>query len=95
MQQLTQRSNRPHLLRIYLLSGMLLIVVFLACFSRNTLAADAGNRQQAIEIAQQQNGGQGKVLGVNMIQDQSGQNVFAVKILTDGRVRVFRIRKAR
>ena len=54
------------------------------------IAADAANRQQAIDKALQQNGGQGKVLGVTTSQNQNGETVFAVKVLANGRVQVFR-----
>lgn len=59
------------------------------------LAADALNRQHAIDMALQQNGGDGKVLGVSTSRDQNGDTVFAVKVLANGRVRVFRFRQAR
>jgi len=53
--------------------------------------ADAGSRGEAIEEALAKNGGRGKVLGVR--EERSGNGiVYAVKVLTDGRVRVFRIR---
>lgn len=64
-------------------------------FSAPASAADAANRQHAIQIALQQNGGDGKVLGVKTVQNKNGQTVFAVKVLSNGRVRVFRIKKAR
>lgn len=61
----------------------------------SALAADALNRQHAIDMALQQNGGEGKVLGVSTSRDQNGNTVFAVKVLANGRVRVFRFRQAR
>jgi len=70
------------------------LVLTLALYSAPATAADASNRQQAIEIALQQNGGEGKVLGVSTMSDQNGGTVFAVKVLSNGRVRVFRIKKA-
>ena len=57
-------------------------------------AADAVDRSQAIDIAKQQNGGSGKVLGVTTTTDQSGNTVYAVKLLTNGRIRIFKINKA-
>ncbi|MFK7993692.1 MAG: hypothetical protein AB8B87_06125 [Granulosicoccus sp.] len=54
-------------------------------------AAGASNAQQAAQIALQQSGGSGKVLGVNTETDSNGRRVFAVKILSNGRVRVVRI----
>jgi len=53
-------------------------------------AASAANPQQAAEVALEQNGG-GKVLGVSTETDSSGQRVFAVKILSNGRVRIVRV----
>ncbi len=77
-----------------LLATCLTVAMAAAIFSTPGNAADAANRQQAIDIAVQQNGGNGKVLGVQTMTDASGQTVFAVKILSNGRVRVFRIRQA-
>jgi len=57
-------------------------------------AADAVDRSQAIEIAKQQNGGNGKVLGVTTTTDPSGNTVYAVKLLSNGRVRIYKINKA-
>ena len=54
--------------------------------------ADAGSRNEAIAQALAQSGGGGKVLGVKEERDARGGVVYAVKVLTDGRVRVVRIR---
>lgn len=51
-------------------------------------AAAASSREQAAAVALQQNGGSGRVLSVREDRDSSGRTVFAVKILTDGRVRI-------
>ena len=56
--------------------------------------ADAGSRAQAIDQAMAASGGRGKVLGVREVSE-NGQTYYAVKVLTDGRVRVLRIRKRR
>jgi len=69
-------------------------VLTLALYIAPASAADASSRQHAIDIALQQNGGEGKVLGVSTMRDQNGGTVFAVKVLSNGRVRVFRIKKA-
>ena len=58
------------------------------------VAADAGSRGEAIEQALARSGGRGKVLGVREERDANGV-VYAVKVLTDGRVRVYRIRARR
>ena len=77
-----------------LLAACLTVAIASALLGTTASAADAANRQQAIDIAMQQNGGTGKVLGVQTMKDASGQTVYAVKILSNGRVRVFRIRQA-
>ncbi len=59
----------------------------------STLANEANDRAQAISIALQKNGGQGKVLSVNETVNARGQTLFAVKVLSNGRVRVYQIRK--
>lgn len=53
-------------------------------------AAAAANAQQAAQVALQQSGG-GKVLGVSTETDGSGKRVFAVKVLSNGRIRVVRV----
>lgn len=73
---------------------MLGICLMLGSVGMTAQAADARNRQQAIDIAMRQNGAQGKVLGVQTIRSDNGQTFFAVKILSNGRVRVHRIRQA-
>ena len=78
-----------------LLAACLTAAITSAILSTAVNAADAANRQQAIDIAMQQNGGSGKVLAVQTMADANGQTVYAVKILSNGRVRVFRIRQAR
>jgi len=56
-----------------------------------TQAAGASSAQQAAQIALKQSGGGGKVLGVSTETDSKGRQIFAVKILSNGRVRVVRI----
>lgn len=72
----------------------MLIAIATLSFSTKAIAADANDRQHAIEIAKEKNGGDGKVLGVSTIQDANGNTQYAVKLLSNGRVRVFRINKA-
>jgi hypothetical protein len=81
-------------MKSFLLATGLVVAMMFAMYGTTGHAADASNRQQAIDIAMQQNGGDGKVLGVQTMTDASGQIVYAVKILSNGRVRVFRIRQA-
>ncbi len=80
-----------------MLPGVILLTVLTVVLvsGNNALAANAADRQQAIELALQQNGGAGKVLGVREIKNKNGAVVYAVKVLSDGRVRVIRIQKAR
>ncbi len=87
-------SNSNNRMKPILLAACLTVAIASAVFSTAASAADAANRQQAIDIAVRQNGGTGKVLGVQTIADANGQTVYAVKILSNGRVRVFRIRQA-
>ena len=78
------------------LSLLLLCVCLLSATAGSIAqAADARNRQQAIDMAMRQNGGQGKVLGVQVIRAENGKSFFAVKILSNGRVRVHRIPQSR
>ena len=90
----TARSS--HYSRIGLLIWLWVAILCCSAYTTDVHAADAANRQQAIDMALEQNGGRGKVLGVTTQTREDGQIVFAVKVLADdGRVRVFRINKAR
>ncbi len=60
------------------------------CATPNFANNGANSREQAIQIATERSGG-GKVLSVKNISDKNGNSIFAVKILKDGRVKVFRI----
>ena len=71
-----------------------MIAVTTLAYPATVHAADAIDREHAIEIAKDRNGGDGKVLGVSTVQDASGNTQYAVKLLSNGRVRVFRINKA-
>jgi len=85
-----------HFGRLLIVSGRIVLPVILsAClFTTQAMAADAIDREQAIEIAKQQNGGNGKVLGVETTTDSAGNTQYAVKLLSNGRVRVFTIKGA-
>lgn len=72
----------------------MIIAITTLAYSAPVHAADAVDREHAIEIAKERNGGNGKVLGVATVQDASGNTQYAVKLLSNGRVRVFRINKA-
>ena len=79
---------------VYRIRALAASLVLMSVFYSPVHAADAVDRSQAIEIAKQQNGGSGKVLGVTTTTDQSGNTVYAVKLLTNGRIRIFKINKA-
>ncbi len=49
-------------------------------------------RAQAIEIAKKRSG-EGRVLSVKKKVNNNGLSVFAVKIITDGRVKVYTVRE--
>lgn len=85
--QLRQRRAAHRLLTL-LLAALLVIAPL-----DPVVAADAANQQQAVQIAIQRNGGDGKVLSVDTQTSSDGSVVYAVKVLSNGRVRVFRIPK--
>ena len=72
-------------------SFVLVMALAFAVTSAPVHAAGAANAQQAAQMALQKSGGGGKVLGVSTESDGSGRKVFAVKVLSNGRVRVVRI----
>lgn len=102
----SSHKNRPaRILRCFLSlrlavlrcgQGRLLLPVILAVLVSMpyAIADDAIDREHAIEIAKEQNGGDGKVLGVATTTDSAGNTQYAVKLLTNGRVRVFTIKGA-
>lgn len=56
--------------------------------------ANADNKAAAIDIAMEQNGPGGKVIGVKEKSGDDGSAWFEIKILTDGKVRIFKIDKS-
>jgi len=84
--RLGKRKNAVYWVRTF---ATYLILMSVICSPIH--AADAVDRSQAIEIAKQKNGGSGKVLGVTTTKDQSGNTVYAVKLLANGRIRIFKI----
>lgn len=76
-----------------LFSSLLVIVVVCLLAVTPGFVAAADNAQQAAQDALQQAGGGGRVLGVSTETDSNGRQVYAVKILSNGRVRVIRIPK--
>ncbi|MFT4726382.1 MAG: hypothetical protein ACI9UN_000877 [Granulosicoccus sp.] len=73
---------------------VLICIVSGLIFVPQAMATNAIDRAHAIEIAKEQNGGGGKVLGVTTTTDSAGNTQFAVKLLSNGRVRVFTIKRA-
>ena len=90
----TRKIQQPQY-RVRVIAAIACSILAVYLYSAPLSAADASSRQHAIEIALEQNGGEGKVLGVTTENDQDGSTVFAVKIIANGRVRVFRIKKAK
>ena len=80
-------------LKLVFSAGLLSLCSLLAVYSSSAQAADVASRQQAIDMALQQDGGTGKILGVQTSRDGNGQLVYAVKVLSNGRVRVYRYRQ--
>ena len=80
--------------RTRLLASTLALVLALGAAPVREAHAQAASRSQAIEQAVSRAGGRGQVLSVREVSE-GGASYFEVKILTDGRVRVYRIRAAR
>lgn len=53
--------------------------------------ADAASREQAVASALAEARGQGRVLGVKRERGTDGRDVWAVKVIVGGRVRVHRV----
>ncbi len=64
-------------------------------FSATPSYADASNRKQAINQALAQSGGNAEVLGVREISNGNGGVTFAVKLISNGRVKVINIPKTK
>lgn len=82
--------DHPRVLAI-LRTLFLCATVFIGFNAGVVHAQSASSVQQAAQVALQQNGGMGKVLSVSTETDNQGRRVFAVRILTNGRVRTVRI----
>lgn len=89
-------SKKAHIPRVFVVSFRIVLLSIISglIFMSQATAQNAVNREQAIKIAKGQNGGDGKVLGVTTTTDSAGNTQFAVKIISNGRVRVFTIKKA-
>jgi len=78
--------------QLKLLCACALVVGLVMANHSNALAnSDDAARRAAIATAMDEAGGRGKVLSVKASTNQAGQTIYNVRILTDGRVRTFRI----
>ena len=84
----------PRPLRAVLPASALALTLTLGLGVAPEVHAQAASRSQAIDQAMSRAGGRGQVLSVREISE-GGASYFEVKILTDGRVRVYRIRATR
>lgn len=73
---------------------VLAIVIVLGSSITSTVmaAGEQRTRVQAIDIAKQRNG-DGRVLSVKKTVDENGVSIFAVKIISNGRVKVYTVRE--
>jgi len=86
--QTRQHTRRHSFLRLSLFTVLLILL----CGSVKVHAnSDAESKAAAIASALEQNGPGGKVIGVKKKSDDDGSSWFEVKILTDGKVRIFKI----
>ncbi|MEE9334046.1 MAG: hypothetical protein V3U65_08125 [Granulosicoccaceae bacterium] len=85
-----QTAVRPQSLTTVLAALCLLLVL---SFSSTPSYADASNRKQAIGQALAQSGSDAKVLSVKQIKNGNGGVTFAVKLISNGRVKVIHIPK--
>ena len=78
------------------LKGTLLSVLLITLLSlpmANAYAQSASSAEAAMDIALQKNGGNGKVLGVRDKKKSNGRDYYEVKVLQNGKVRIFKIDK--
>lgn len=74
-------------------SMMLGLVFSLSLSSASTALADGEkrSRSEAVEIAKERSGSDGRVLSVKKENTKDGETVYAVKIINNGRVKVYSI----
>jgi len=82
--------------RVMLLNTKAIMLCVMLCVSSAYASSSMANdgllsRAQAVEIAKQRSGDNARVLGVKEIQDNNGDVVYAVKVIKNGRVKVYRI----
>lgn len=82
--------------RVMLLNVKAIMLCMMLCVSSAYTSSSMANegvlsRAQAVEIAKQRSGDNARVLSVKETQDKNGGLVYAVKIIKNGRVKVYRI----
>jgi len=95
MQTLTTKPHqsvaRPEGFATALAAVCLLLALM---FSATPSYADASNRKQAISQALAQSGGDAEVLGVKEVSNGKGGVSYAVKLISNGRVKIISIPKS-
>ncbi len=87
-------SHRQHNTRRTSVQFCAVLLMCLALTGMQPTYADAANRQDAIAEALSKAGSDSKVIGVRETTNENGTVVFAVKVLSNGRIRVFQIPKS-
>jgi len=88
------KQTMPHNIRKAAATSLLIALLTLTLGSGYPLAALADgekrSRSEAVEIAKQRSG-DGRVLSVKKKKNSQGESVYAVKIISKGRVKVYSI----
>lgn len=82
------QANRQSLVAVLLSLGLLLTLPASSLFAQGAASAEA-----AISIALERNGGEGKVLSVKERSTDGGGSYYMIKVLQDGKVRIFKVDK--
>lgn len=82
--------------RVMLLNTKTIMLCVMLCIGSAYTSSSMANdgilsRAQAVEIAKQRSGDNARVLGVKETQDGKGDVLYAVKVIKDGRIKVYRI----
>lgn len=81
------------LVRVACTTVLLLMLLGTTVFAGSAYADGAQrSRAEAVEIARQRSG-DGRVLSVKKTVNQNGVSIYAVKIISNGRVKVYRVRE--
>lgn len=87
----TRLLSRVMLLKLKAIMLCVLLCVTSA-YTASSMANDSAvSRAQAANIAKQRSGDNARVLGVKETQDSNGNLVYAVKVIKNGRVKVYQI----